>query len=80
MADWNALSTQTEKRILREVGLEVIALADKARGITPEQHGQRRMANRVLSIIVQKLADRGDFSLDDGESHSEDNIDRSLLA
>ncbi len=80
MADWNALTTQTEKRILREVGLEVIALFDKARGQNPEQHGQRRMAQRVLSNIVQKLADRDDFSLDTGDSWSEDNIDKDLIA
>lgn len=80
MADWNALAEQTERRVLRALGFQVVELRAKARGIAQEQVGQRRMASRVLHLINQRLTELYAEPIDNGDSFSEDNIDKDLVA
>lgn len=66
------MTPSPERKVLLQVREAVEDLRQTARGFGPEQAGQRRMAQRVLSQI--------DEWLDDGESWSEDDIDPGLKA
>ncbi len=82
MADWNAIARVHEQRVLARIAERVTDMRDRARGHNEEQWGQRRMATRVLQMLSDMRVEVGGepLEVDDGESHSDDQIDEGLRA